>query len=347
MSSLRQPFRACRALLLAAALLGGCTAVGEPVPGAPAHHRQHGFANPNGAHGPDPVEFLIDRTRLALAGQEAWPAPLLAPREAAASWRATGEGDAVQWLGHAGVRLRLAGVLLVVDPVFADYVTPLPPFGPPRAHGPPVTAAELTGVAAVLVTHDHYDHFEPESVSAIAAAGGRRCLLPLGAFAGEGALCDPSELDWGESSAVEGLTVTLLPSQHESGRGLFDRDRSLWGAWLVEGGGRRVYLSGDSGYGPHFAAAGELAGELDLAILNLGGYRPRGINRGVHMDPEELVRAFRDLRARRALIVHWGTYPLGLESGGETLERLAAAAEAARLSPDALIVLAVGEAVGF
>ena len=94
----------------------------------------------------------------------------------------------------------------------------------------------------------------------------------------------------------------------------------------------------------HFA---ELGGPIDLAILSVGGYEPRGVNHGVHMDPEEAIQALQDLGAGRALIVHWGTYPLGLESGGETVERVRAAAEAAGLPPDAVVFLAIGEVLGF
>jgi len=332
--------RAFRTLPLLLLLAGGCTAVGAPVPGAPAHHRQHGFANPSGLGGSDPGEFLIDRTRLALfTGEESSPAPVLAPGEAAAAW-AGAAGDAAQWLGHASLRLRLAGTTVLVDPVLAEIVSPLPPFGPPRASPPPLGVDELGDVAAVLISHDHYDHFEPETVTALRAP----CFMPLGVAAGEGADCALTELDWGESAALGALTLTLLPAQHESGRGLFDRDRSLWGAWLVEGGGRRVYVSGDGGYDAHFAA---VDGPIDLAVLSVGGYEPRGINHGVHMDPEEAVRAFQDLRAARALIVHWGTYPLGLESGGETVGRVRAAAEAAGLPPDAVVFLAIGEVLAF
>jgi L-ascorbate metabolism protein UlaG (beta-lactamase superfamily) len=329
------------ALLLLLLLLGGCTLVGAPVPGAPAHHREHGFANPSGARGTDPFEFLVDRTRLAFAGPEESPAPALPLGQAALAWAAA-DGDAAQWLGHATLRLRLDGVVLLVDPVFADPVTPLPPFGPPRASPPPLGLAELDDVAAILISHDHYDHFEPETVAALAAATGARCLLPLRVAEGHDLGCAPEALDWGEAVAVAGLAVTLQPAQHESGRGLFDRDRSLWGAWLVEGGGKRVYVSGDGGYGEHFATLGAALGPIDLAVLSVGGYEPR-TNRGVHMDPEEAIRALGDLRARRALIVHWGTYPLGLESGGETEERVRAAAEAAGLPPDAVVFLAIGE----
>lgn len=335
---------ACLWGVLLLLLLGGCTAVGPHEAGTPHHHRAHGFANPNGALGTGPVDFLLDRARLALAGPETHPAPALAPAESRAAWQDSGEADAVQWLGHASVRLRLAGVALLVDPVFGAYVTPLAPFGPPRASAPPLRAEDLTDVRAVLLTHDHYDHFEPSSVSAIAAASGAVCLAPLGLAAGEGLDCATTELDWGQGVTLGGLRLTLLRAQHESGRGLFDRDRSLWGAWLLEGGGRRVYVMGDSGYGPHFAKVG---GPVDLAILNLGGYEPRALNQQVHLDPAEAVQALVDLGARRAVIVHWGTYPLGTESVPAMRAALAAAAAAAGLPPEAIVFLAIGETLRF
>lgn len=330
--------------LLALLLLGACTAVGPHVAGTPTHHRTYGFANPNGAGGTTPVEFLLDRARLALAGPEEHPAPALAPAEAQAGWLESGEADALQWLGHATVRIRLAGSVVLVDPVFGAYVTPLPPLGPPRASPPPLRPEELDDVAALLLTHDHYDHFEPASVDAVAMAAGARCLAPLGLAAGEGLDCALTELDWGEGLEVGALRVTLLRAQHESGRGLFDRDRSLWGAWLLEGGGRRVYVMGDSGYGPHFAKVG---GPVDLAVINLGGYQPREQNRGVHLDPAEAVQALLDLQARRAVIVHWGTYPLGTERVPEMQADLAAAVAAAGLPAEAVLFLAIGETLRF
>ncbi len=334
-------------LLLTAALAAGCTAVGDHVPGAPEHHRQHGFANPSGAIGTDPLEFLYDRTRLAVAGAEDSSAPALSSQDAAEAWAESGASDAVQWLGHATVRLRLAGEVLLVDPVFADYVTPLPPFGPPRATPPPLLPADLTDIGAIIVSHDHYDHFEPASINAIAAGSGASCFLPLLIAEDEGLKCSLVELDWGDTAELGPVRASLQPAQHESGRGLFDRDQSLWGAWLIEGGGKRVYISGDGGYGPHLAALGEASGGLDLAILSVGGYEPRRYNQALHMNPEEAVRAFQDLRARRALIVNWGTYPLGTENVRESLEALRSAAAEAGLAPDALIFLAIGETILF
>jgi N-acyl-phosphatidylethanolamine-hydrolysing phospholipase D len=325
-------------MLLACA---GCTAVGAPKPDAPAHHRAYGFANPSGLKGTSPAEFVIDRTRLAVAAREETPVAALPRDTAQARWLGSAPHDVVQWLGHAGVRLRLEGHVLAVDPVFARVLSPLPPIGPRRATPPPAHPADLRDVGTVLLTHDHYDHFDARLVRRLGAQGSQ-CLVPLGVENRRLGRCDAVAMDWRQSVEVAGLRVTYLPAQHESGRGLFDRDQTLWGGWMIEGGGKRVYISGDTGYGPHFREA-RRRGKIDFAVLNLGGYRPREQNRYVHMTPEEAVRALRDLGTPRALIVHWGTYGLGLETGQETYDRTRAAAKAAGLAPDRVVFKQIGD----
>ncbi len=324
------------ALFLAAA----CTAVGPKVADAPAHHRAKGFANPNGKHGTSSVDFVIDRTRLALLPTESSPVVALPPDEAEALWDKSGTRNAVQWLGHASVRIRLAGEIILVDPVLSEIISPAPPFGPVRATRPPIRAEKLADPDAILITHNHYDHFEVQSVRDLAAKG-TACLMPLGVASNHRTGCATTEMDWHEARKIGAVRATLMPAQHDSARGLLNRDRALWGAWLLEGAGRRIYVSGDTGYGPHFSQA-RRAGLIDMAILNVGGYKPRRLNKNVHMNPEEAVRAFQDLGARRALIVHWGTYGGGLETGRETYDRVRAAADAAGLPPDAIRFLQIG-----
>lgn len=333
-----------RAAVLLPVLCGACSQVGEHLPGTPAHHRAQGFANETGVTGEAPLPFLLDRLRLALAPETTEAAPALGRAETRAAWTATGGEDAVQWLGHGTVRLRLAGMVLLLDPVFGALLTPLPPFGPPRLSAPPLDLADLADVSVILLTHDHYDHFEPETVKALAASG-VACLVPLRLDEDEGLDCATRSLDWGDSVRLGRVTATLLPAQHEAGRGLFDRNRSLWGAWLLQGAGKRIYLAGDSGYGPHFAALGEAEPPVDLAIFNLGGYEPSGRDAGMHMAPAQVVRAFLDLGAKRALMVHWGTYPLGEESVEEMRASLARVAASEGIAPDRILFLVIGEAL--
>lgn len=202
-----------------------CTAVGPRVEGTPAHHRTLGFANPSGAGGASSLDFLIDRTRLAFFPVERTPVAALPPEEARARWQQTGQRDAVQWLGHASLRLRLAGEIFLVDPVMSRVLSPVPPFGPARASAPPIAVEELIGPDAILITHNHYDHYEPDTVEA-AAGPFTQCMMPLGVSDGDELECAVTELDWFQSRQIGPVKTTLLPAQHDSARGLLDRDKS-------------------------------------------------------------------------------------------------------------------------
>ena len=337
-------------------LLASC-AIGprEPIPGAPAHHVEGGFRNVPERPDPDAVAFAFDRFRLAVL-----PNPDAAARPARqssamarAAWDALGGADAVLWIGHATVLLRLGGKTILTDPVFADYVTPMAPIGPRRIVPLGLALADLPHIDVILISHDHYDHFEPAAIRRIAARDRPLCLLPLNVGADEGDLgCARTErLDWGGIARLDNLVLHLLPAQHDSGRGVFDRNRSLWGSWLVEAsrgrGQRRVYFAGDSGYGPHFARIGAAHGPIDLALLPVAAFAPRIVNRYVHVDPAGAVRAFIDLKARRMLAIHWGTFALGTDDAFAARADVPRAAADAAIPADRVWIFEVGESRRF
>ena len=338
------------------ALLASCVSgPREPIPGAPAHHVAGGFRNVPERPEPDAVAFAFDRFRLAvLPDSDAAARPARQSSAAArADWDALGGADAVLWIGHATVLIRLGGKNILTDPVFADYVTPVPPIGPRRIVPLGLTLADLPRIDAILVSHDHYDHFEPDTIRRIAARDRPLCLLPLRVGDDEGDLgCARTErLDWDGVARLDGLVLRLLPAQHDSGRGLFDRNRTLWGSWLLEAGRgrarRRVYFAGDSGYGPHFARIGAAYGPIDLALLPVAAFGPRLVNRYVHVDPPEAMRAFIDLKARRMLAIHWGTFALGTDDTFAARTDVPRAAAEAGVAADRVWVLEIGEARRF
>lgn len=347
---LSAPARAGAAVLVVAAslALAGCTLVGASLPGELPHHAAGGFRNVPEAHGSSAAEFLWDRLRLALATGQPSRAAVLSTDQALTEWRAGAPADAVLWLGHAAVEIRLAGVVAAVDPVFTLDLSPVGLGGPIRLSAPVLDATTMPVANAILVTHNHYDHFEPASIIRLNARAPAICAVPLGLEKGAELGCRSMHaLDWGDSASAGALKVTFLQAQHESGRGLFDRNATLWGAYLLEGHGRQVYVTGDTGYGPHFAAAAAQYGPMDLVILSLGGYAPRWINRRMHMNPEEAVQALIDLKAKRALLVHWGTYPLGEEEAADAIEDVLKAADAAGYPRARLMVLRVGGSTAF
>lgn len=332
--------------VLASLMLGACFAPGRPIVGAPAHHASGGFVNPTGARGPGPLAFILDRFRLAFLSAAQSRSAALTPAQALSGWHSTQE-DSILWLGHASVLVRMDGSLLAVDPVFAKRASPISIAGPSRLSPPPLDAASMPPPNAVLITHNHYDHFEPKSLAVLASRAPIVCAAPIGVSLSGLGCAREVQLDWGDETRIGRLSIKALAAQHESGRGLFDRNAALWVSYLVSDGKKRVYITGDSGYGPHLERIGAQYGPIDLVVLSLGGYEPRQANKGVHMNPAEAAAAVRDLRAQRVLLVHWGTYPLGEEDPAEALAAFTAAAQRAGLPPDTICNLPIGGTLRF
>ena len=273
------------------------------------------------------------------------PAELRVPATAALVALAAEQGDSVTWIGHATLLIRLAGLTILTDPVFGAEVSPLASFGPCRMGPPAIALADLPPIDVVLVSHDHYDHFEPAGIRALATRNDLLCLLPLGVGDDLAPLgCAQTRfLDWGDSVQHGDVQFVFLPAQHWSGRGMLDRNATLWGSFAIVGEGASIYFAGDTGYGPHLHTIGEKLGPFNLAALPIAGYEPRHLNAPVHMDPEEALRALQDLRATRLLPIHWGTFELGEEDPYEPAQTLRAAAPGSSVAPDRLLILRLGE----
>lgn len=333
------------ALAAAALALVGCaTDAGTPLPGQPPHHVQDGFRN---VPPPPPASWLdiaLDRIRLAvLPNPDAVPKPAARDsRQARADWDALGNADGFVWIGHATVLVRIGGKTILTDPIFGDYASPVPGVGPRRLVPPGIALHDLPRIDAILVSHDHYDHFETDSIRRLARRDRPLCLFPLRVGGKEDFGCARAlRLDWGGQARIGAVTLRFLPAQHDSGRGMLDRNRTLWGSWLAESRGRRVYFAGDTGPGPHFARIAR-HGPIDVAILPVAAYAPRSVNRYVHLDPAGAVAAFRQLRARRMLAVHWGTFALGTDDAFAARRDVAQAAAEAGIAPERVLVIDPG-----
>lgn len=240
---------------------------------------------------------------------------------------------AVTWFGHSSVLLEIDGRRVLADPVWGERVSPSRLIGPRRLHPAPVPLADLPPVDAVVISHDHYDHLDLPTVRALLQDprhGTAPFVVPLGIGAHLRAWQVPEEriveLAWGEQVEVGGLTLVCAEARHFSGRGLA-RDTTLWSSWVVAGPRHRAYVGGDTGYTAAFARAGERHGPFDLTVLPIGAYADLWPD--IHMNPEESVRAHRDLRGGTLLPVHWATFNLGFHPWSEPVTRLRAAAETA------------------
>ncbi|MBV6865123.1 MULTISPECIES: MBL fold metallo-hydrolase [Xanthomonas] len=246
-------------------------------------------------------------------------------------------------LGHSTLLMKLAGGLWLTDPVFSKRASPVPFAGPKRFHAPPIALDALPPLAGVILSHDHYDHLDRATIGALADRVGV-FVAPLGV----GDLLvrwgvDPAkvrQLDWWESISVAGLQLTATPSQHFSGRGLFDNGRTLWCSWVIQAGDLRLFFSGDGGYGPHFKTIGEQLGPFDVALIENGAYDHMWPH--VHMQPEQTLQAFFDVGGHTLLPIHNGTFDLAMHAWQEPLDRIVALADSAGV---ALITPCMGERV--
>lgn len=256
------------------------------------------------------------------------------------------ENPSVTWIGHATMLVRMDGVTFLTDPMFSERASPIGFAGPTRLVQPGVPLEALPAIDFVTLSHDHYDHTDLASIRALAVRGAR-FVVPLGLgelVRGEGG--QAIELDWWQHATIGNIRIHCVPSQHFSGRGLTDQGKRLWAGWVVEGPSRRFYHAGDTGYFPGFAEIGERLGPIDLAALPIGAYEPAAMMRPVHLNPEEAVQAARDVRARRSVGMHFGTFDLTDEPLDEPPKRFLAEARRSGVGKRAF-VLAIGQTLSW
>lgn len=238
-------------------------------------------------------------------------------------------------LGHSSILLKVYGEYWLLDPMFSERASPFSFIGPKRYQGMPIELDELPPIERVLISHNHYDHLDKHSVKALAAKT-REFLVPLGVDSDLGKWgVDPSKIkpfDWWQELETSTGMVAFTPTQHFSGRGLSDRDTTLWGSWVIKAKESNLYFSGDSGYFAGFKTIGDKYGPFDLTMIETGAYGEDWND--IHMFPEQSVQANVDLRGATMLPIHNSTFDLSLHTWYDPLERasLAAAKQQVKLA---------------
>ncbi len=335
------------------------------------HHTQRGFRNPASDSEPhglgDLLRWRWDATRDNLPQPALTPTPTTAPdlprirayqRSAPDSSAArSASPPAVTWIGHASALVQAGGLNVLTDPIFSERAFPVQMAGPRRAQSPGVALDDLPPIDVVVISHNHYDHLDRNSVVGLnaraqAQGGNTLFLVPLGQkpwFESVG-ITRVVELDWWQKHTVRGVDFYLTPVQHWSARGVLDQNQTLWGGWAVFAADLHWYFGGDAGYSANFLEtrqrfADRFAqdGGFDLALIPIGAYEPRWFMRVHHMNPEEAVQAHLDLRAKRSVAVHWGTFSLTDEPLDQPPKDLALARAAKGLNDTDFWVLKIGE----
>ena len=280
------------------------------------------------------------RTRQRSRGRSTLRTQVLPPPD-----RTAHDRIAVTFIGHSTFLLQIKGVCILTDPIWSERCSPVSVAGPRRVRQPAQSLDALPSVDLLLVSHNHYDHMDLPTLRKIqtrwlpcvaTGLGNARHLAKAG-------IRSAVELDWWQSTELAGARVTYVPAQHFSSRGLHDRNRSLWGGFVIEVRGAVVYFAGDSGYCPHFAEIGRRFPRIDLALLPIGAYEPRWFTRRNHVDPQEAVQAHLDLKACRSLGMHFGTFQLTDEAIDAPVLALRQAQATAGVSATDFNVLAFGE----
>lgn len=241
-------------------------------------------------------------------------------------WRAApGSGLRATWLGHSTVLIEIDGYRVLTDPVWGARASPSRLLGPKRFQPVPVALNAMPPVDVVVVSHDHYDHLDHSTIRALA-----RRDVPFVTSLGVGAHLEAwgvapariTELQWWESHALPGtdLTVTAAPSQHFSGRGLKDRNATLWSSMVIRSSRHAVFFSGDTGLTPEYAAIQDRLGPFDLVMLEVGAFHPAWGH--IHLGPENALKAHALLGGGAFLPVHWGTFSLAMHAWDEPAETL-------------------------
>ncbi|MFZ2099879.1 MAG: MBL fold metallo-hydrolase [Oricola sp.] len=321
----------------------GRTKPANPYYNGPASDHFDGtvFFNPGGT--PPPGLFDLLRWQFG-RGKTAWPNAYPSPHDDhRPEPRIDGTGLRVTMIGHASLLLQTAGLNLLFDPVWAQRASPLRWFGPKRRNPPGVRFENLPRIDAVLVSHNHYDHFDLATLERLAKEHDPWFVTPLGNDAIMRGAIDPARIvagDWHETVALPGkVAIHLEPVHHWSARGGTDRRMALWAGFVVDTPGGKIYHVGDTGFhdGINYQAAAQRHGGFRLAILPIGAYEPRWFMSPHHQNPDEAVRGHRLCGAAHTAGHHWGTFKLtneGIEAPltalDEALRKHDVAAEAFR-----------------
>jgi N-acyl-phosphatidylethanolamine-hydrolysing phospholipase D len=336
-------------LVVSILMLGVMSLQAEPAaaPPFPGHHLARGFRNLDGSYQYSMLQRANRLMRRVLF--ESFPSRGRTPavlRNDGAELRANGTTPTVTWVGHSTLLVQLDGVNILTDPHWGDRASPVAFAGPHRLVPPGMRFEDLPPIHAVVISHDHYDHLDAETVMRLERVHHPRFFVPLGLkeWLGDHGVRDVVEMDWWDSAKFHGLTFVCTPAQHSSGRTLRDQNLRLWSSWVVTGASKRFFFAGDTGYTPMLREIGARLGPFDLAAIPIGGYSAYESRHPNHVNPEEAVQLFEEVGGRLMVPIHFGTFDLNREPFAEPPKRAMQAALARGLE-EHVALLSVGQSI--
>jgi len=242
-----------------------------------------------------------------------WVEQMELPYGPAPAGRVQGDTVVVTFVNHSTFLIQTQGLNILTDPIWAERASPVGFAGPKRMRPPGIRFEDLPPIDIILLTHNHYDHLDIETIKGLWDLYQPAVYVPLGVgdFLKKKGIGDIREMDWwGRLKYNEEVSVLCTPAQHFSGRGMFDRDRTLWCGFALMVKSGNIYYSGDTGYGNFFGKIGEEVSPLRLAFLPIGAFKPEWFMSVIHTSPADAVRIHQEIRSPLSIGMHYGTFPL-------------------------------------
>ena len=327
--------------------------IGSAMEKKPYHHLPDGtFRNPEGS----PKRDVNFKWSYKIFNQEKKKLDMTVPKEhvidkekVLSDLRKYQEDDYVAWIGHATFLIKLGNTTIITDPVFSKNAGPLI-FGPKRFTEPALKLNEIPKTDIFLLTHNHYDHQDMTTIRRFPFKNVKVLLpLKLGKYFSRNGYKDVNEMDWYEEIEInKNLKITFLPAVHWSKRSLTDTNKTLWGNFLIEYNGKKLLFGCDTGIGNIYKDIGNKYGPIDLTFINIGAYNfypimPYKDKSIYHTNPEEALEVAKNLKSKKVIGMHWGTFVLSLEPIMEPPVRFKANAEKYGFKKEDAIVYRIGE----
>ncbi|APC96459.1 beta-lactamase superfamily domain protein [Francisella frigiditurris] len=252
----------------------------------------------------------------------------------------------VTWLGHAAFLIHMADKIILTDPFLSENAGPWF-LGPKRFVRPALDLSQLPKIDIMVVSHNHYDHLDSKVLDEYPYKAYTQVVVPLGLklfFIRKGFL-NIVELSWWQQFKIKNISIKALPAVHFSGRGLFDRNKTLWASFSFSDGNKKVWFSGDTAKGDIFNEIGISEGPFDLALVGIGAYEPRSFMQSVHASPEDAIEIVKAINAKKAVGMHWGSIMLTTEPPFEPPVRFKKAAIDQNYGEDNALILKIGETI--
>lgn len=316
----------------------------ERYVGGDHYNSQNGkFFNP----GLDSEKSFWDLAKwLTTRNMEDWPEWLENEVEPKLPSSLTKHEMAVTFINHSSFLLQFNGLNILTDPVYSERTSPVSFVGPKRVRSPGLAFERLPKIDIVMISHNHYDHMDLDTLKRLDKKFSPKFLVPMkdGKLLKDEGIKNVAELDWWASHYFgEKAKITFTPAQHFSGRGLFDRNKTLWGSYIIKYNGYNVFFAGDTGYSPHFKEIKYRFQSIDFSILPIGAYKPRWFMKTMHMNPAEAVTAHTDLESKKSIGMHFGTFQLTEESIYAPIEELQRAKLKKNINANDFTVMSVGQ----